>query len=98
MIRRLALLAILLASPAMAQDAPAPPDPEQVIAQCNVAIGTAQVNQGQAELQVVTLKKQLADAQKQLVSVQGRLSGLQETQKAALDKAAKKPPVEKPLH
>jgi hypothetical protein len=91
MIRRIALLAILLASPAMAQDAPASPDLEQVIAQCNVAIGTAQVNQGQAELQVVALRKQLSDAQKQVAD-------LQATQKAALDKAAKKPPVEKPLH
>ena len=89
---RLALLAILIASPAMAQGVPqAPPDPEQVIAQCNVAIGTAQVNQGQAELQVVALRKQLSDAQKQVTD-------LQATQKAALDKAAKKPTVEKPLH
>jgi uncharacterized small protein (DUF1192 family) len=65
---RLALLVILLASPAMAQDAPAPVKAQDIIANTigNLDIANANMSEqiGALTKQIAALKAQLADAQK----------------------------------
>ena len=64
MLKRIAILAVLATSPALAQQAPQ--SAETLQADCNIIEGQLATQLGQAQHAVIQLKAQVADLQKQL--------------------------------
>jgi hypothetical protein len=60
--KRLVVLTVLLTSPALAQQRPEPPSAEEVTAQYYVETGQLRAALGQAQAQIITMRKQLDEA------------------------------------